>query len=125
MIYRSIMHDDPMDSTIACLDIHEKQVGSINFTRNSNNSTQACIRTLFVQPAYRNQKIGSQLLSLALTQLRNQQVTTVHLDAVGSKHFFLKHGAKELESLESIDPNHLMLDITPMEFNLNHTGVTL
>lgn len=116
------MHDDPMDSTIACLDIHEKQIGSINFTRDENNSDEACIRTLFVQPAYRNQKIGSQLLGLALTQLRKKQVTTVHLDAVGSKYFFLKHGAREIESS---NPLHLMLDITPMQFNLNHNGVTL
>lgn len=114
MTYRNYI-DNSYDVSIVCFDRANAQRGSISLTINQKDPSQGYIRNIFVQQPYRNQKIGSHLLHCALKHMKEHNVTTIYLDALGSKHFFLKHGA---EPLESTNPEHLMLDLVPMKFDL-------
>jgi len=73
-----------------------KEIGHINYSTSKTETSTPChIYFLFVQEAYRNQGIGSELLKMALYDQFNSGCSHVNLHAYPeSVNFFARKGAQ-------------------------------
>lgn len=114
MTYVTKRNSSNTDFAIECFISERHKVGHITFHTN-DHCKNAIIRRIYVEPNYRNQGVESQLLHASFKQLQSLKISTVEVEAVDSKHFFLKHGAIQADA----NTVQLLTDTVPLIFYLD------